>query len=86
MNNTDRIIIILLALQVGSTAYLWTLDRLDAISQGIFSLFVGVDLLAFAMISYLYRVSKSGTGFSKLWMSVGSILILVLVFSSVFLH
>lgn len=86
MNTTSRIVVLLLALQVASTVFLWTLDTLNQISEEIFALFVGIDLVGFAMISYTYRTGKRGESPRKGWMLVGCVLILVLIFSSLFVY
>lgn len=82
MIQANRIIILLLALQVLSTGFLWTLDALNEISEGIFALFVAVDLLSFAMISYIYRSEKLNSPPSRVWILVGSFLLLSIIFSS----
>ena len=84
-HQTRRIIILLLSLQATSIVFLWTLDALNQISEGIFALFLAVDLISFAMISYVYRVEKLQQIPSRGWIVIGCILILILVFSSLFL-
>ena len=81
-----RIVLLLLALQVASTAFLWTLDDLNEISEGTFALFLGVDLMSFAMISYSYRKERQLEIPSKTWLLIGCLIIMALLFSSLFLH
>ena len=79
---SNRIIILLIALQVLSTGFLWTLDALNNVSEGIFALFVAVDLLSFAMVSYIYRREKIGQSTSKAWILLGCLILLAIIFSS----
>ena len=79
---SNRIIILLIALQVLATAFLWTLDALNNVSEGIFALFVAVDLLSFAMVSYIYRREKIGGSTSKAWILLGCLILLAIIFSS----
>jgi hypothetical protein len=82
MNQTNRMVVLLLALQVVSTVFLWTLDALNDISEGIFALFVAVDLISFAMISYLYRVEKASTSPKRFWILIGCVFLIAIIFSS----
>ncbi len=86
MNQANRMISLLLVLQVFSTGFLWTLDALNQVSEGIFALFVAVDLLAFAMVSYIYRAEKLRASPSRSWVLVGCILLIVIVFASLAIH
>jgi len=73
-----RLVIFLVLLQATATVTLWTLNPTDSASQAVFATLLGVDLLAFAMVSYLYRSEKSGTGFSRPWVLVGCAAFVVL--------
>jgi hypothetical protein len=86
MIQVNRIIVLLLVLQLISTGFLWTIDALNEISESIFALFVAVDLLSFAMISYIYRVEKANASPSKVWILTGCVLLLVMIFSSLIVH
>ena len=66
-----RLILLLLLLQVSATLTLYTLNPTDSSSQAAFATLLGVDLLAFALVSYLYRSEKMGTPFSRSWFLVG---------------
>lgn len=66
-----RLILFLLLLQVSATLTLYTLNPTDGSSQAVFATLLGVDLLAFALVSYLYRSEKTGTPFSRPWILVG---------------
>lgn len=80
-----RIIILLLSLQVVSIVFLWTLDALNQVSEGIFALFLAVDLISFAIVSYLYRSEKMREMPHRSWIVIGCVLILILIFASLFL-
>ncbi|HZW56600.1 MAG TPA: hypothetical protein VFF30_09950 [Nitrososphaerales archaeon] len=86
MNQANRMISLLLVLQVFSTGFLWTLDALNQVSEGIFALFVAVDLLAFAMVSYIYRAEKLRASPSRAWVLVGCIILIAIVFASLAIH
>jgi RsiW-degrading membrane proteinase PrsW (M82 family) len=77
-----KMIVLLLVLQAASTIFLWTLDDLNEISEVIFALFLAIDLVSFAMISYTYRKEKQVEPPNKTWLIIGSALIAVLLFSS----
>ena len=79
---TRRIIVLLLVLQGVSIVLLWTLDALNEVSEGTYALFLAVDMIAFAMISYVYRHDKESEPPSRTWLVVGSVLVLVLLFST----
>jgi hypothetical protein len=82
---TRRIIIFLLVLQGVSLVLLWTLDALNQVSEEIFALFLAVDMLSFAMISYVYRHAKGNEVPNRGWLIIGSALVLVLLFSTLVL-
>ena len=82
---TRRIIVLLLVLQGVSVVLLWTLDALNQISEEIFALFLAVNMISFAMISYVYRHDKANEIPSRGWLIVGSALVLILLFSTLVL-
>ena len=84
MSPIRKIITLLLALQAASAIFLWTLDDLNEISEGIFALFLAIDLMCFAMISYTYRKERQSEIPSKIWLSIGCALVIILLFSSLF--
>ncbi len=67
----SRLVLLLLLLQAVATVTLWTLNPTDPASQGIFATLLGVDLLAFAMVSFLYRKDKAGQDLHRRWLIVG---------------
>lgn len=80
-----RLIILVLLLQATATVTLWTLNPTEPASQAVFATLLGIDLLGFAMISYLYRTEKAGTGFSRPWTLVGSAMFVILLIAVLFL-
>ncbi len=79
---SNRLIVLLLSLQVEATVFLWTLDTISQASESTFALFLAVDLVSFAIISYIYRTRKQGGFPQRGWIIVGCVLVLVLLFSS----
>jgi hypothetical protein len=80
----DRLVVSLVSLQVIATGFLWTLDPTGRGAQATFATFLGVDLLAFAVISYLYRTQKNAEPASRPWLVVGLFAIASLLISSLF--
>jgi len=68
-----------------TTVFLWTLDAPNEISEGIFTLFLAVDLVSFAMVSYLYRHEKESTGISRACLATGGVLVVIFLFVSLIL-
>jgi hypothetical protein len=83
---TKRIVTLLLSLQVTCIVFMWTLDALNQISEAIFALFLAVNLISFAMMSYIYRVNKLDEVPRRIWIIIGCFLVLALIFSSLFLR
>ena len=79
-----RVVILLLLLQVITIVFLWTLDALNQVSEGTFALFLAADMIGFAMVSYLYRHEQEMEVPSKTWLAIGGVLIVILMFSSLF--
>ena len=81
MDRNRLIVSLLLLLQALSTGFLSTLDPTNGLSQTKFAIFLSVDLLAFALIAHVFLSQKWGELFSKPWMLVGSLGLVVLLFS-----
>ncbi len=77
--------IILLAVQVMSIPYLWSLGTTDAISQGEFAIFLAINLLSFSMVAYIYRKEETGEVIGRGWILAGLIMLLTLIYSSIML-
>jgi hypothetical protein len=81
MTPTEKIVVLLLLLQAVSTFFLWTLEAVGAVSEGKFAVFLAVDLLSFAMISYAYTHEKWSEGISRGWILAGSLGLMILLFA-----
>jgi len=63
--------VMVIALQVTATALLWFLAPITQSATDTFALYLSVDLVGFAMLSYQYRVAKSGRSADQSWLAVG---------------
>ncbi len=79
MKLTHRLVLLVLLLQGAATVTLWTLNPTDTAAQAIFGTLLGIDLLGFAMVSYLYRSDKNGRAFSRPWVLAGCSMLVVLL-------
>ena len=78
----SRIIILLLILQADATGFLIALSFASSLNQNTFALLLTVDLIAFAMMTYIYRTEKLQALPSRIWVLIGSIVIAGVFFSS----
>ena len=74
-----RIMALVLIVAIVSVFTLWTLSPTVSTSQSVFGIYLAVDLVCFAMISYIYRTSKGGGRLSRVYLVAGCVLLLVLV-------
>jgi hypothetical protein len=79
-----RIAALSVLLGLVSVYYLWTLNPLSNQSETTFALFLALDLVAFAMISYIYRVDKRGDSIGRAALIVGCCFALLLLFAGLF--
>ena len=77
-----RLVLLLLLLQATATVTLWTLDPTNRASEAVFAILLGVDLLAFALVSYLYRAERRGAAFSRPWVLTGCIAFVILLLAA----
>jgi len=70
---------LLILLGLVSVVCLWTLNPVESQAQTAFALLLSVDLVVFAMASYIYRVSKWKEGVSRLPLLVGCVILLILL-------
>jgi hypothetical protein len=80
-----RIVALLLLLELLSVYFLWTLNSVGERSEGIFGLFLAVDLVSFSMISYIYRVDRLGDKVRHGSLFAGCCVIVLLLFVALFL-
>lgn len=74
-----RIVGLLVIVGFASSAILWTIDTSLASGERLFAVYLSIDLIAFAMVSYIYRVTKLGDTPGRIPLLVGSCLLVVLV-------
>jgi hypothetical protein len=84
MDMNKLLVNLLICLQCISMIFLWTLDATNIVSEGKFAVFLAVNLLSFAMVAYAYRKLKVGQLISRIWMLLGSLGLVVLLFSGLF--
>jgi hypothetical protein len=82
MKPYSRIMILLLILQADVTGFLIALSLANTVNQNTFALLLTVDLIAFSMMTYIYRTEKLQALPSKIWIVIGSMVIAGVFFSS----
>lgn len=78
------VVIALVLLQLVAAQTVWTLSNTTMGSEDLFALFLGVNLVAFSMVSYAYRVDKRGDIINKYLLYIGLGFIVVLLVTSIF--
>ena len=79
---STKIVGLLIIVMAVTVYFLWALDPVNADGEAVFAIFLAVDLVAFMMISYIYRTYKSGDQFSKGLLIGSSAMIIILVYAS----
>jgi hypothetical protein len=74
----------LLALQAASTALIWVLTPLGIKNEAVFGVFLGIDLISLAMMSYTYRTENVKGEMNWDMILAGSLFLLLLVVVAVF--
>jgi membrane associated rhomboid family serine protease len=77
---TYRILVLLLLFGLLSVVLLWTLNPTGSQSQTTFAIFLSIDLVVFAMVSYIFRVSKWKEEVRRLPLLAGSVALLILLY------
>lgn len=85
MKLANRLVLLIVLLQATATVTLWTLNPTDPEGQAVFATLLGIDLLGFATVSYLYRSEKKGAGVRAPWVLVGCGMFVVLLLAVLFL-
>ncbi len=75
-------VIFLVALQIASLVVLWLINPLTQAATDTFALYLSLNLVTFAIISYTYRSIKNGKIPSQAWMAVGYLVLIVLIVSN----
>jgi len=73
-----RIVALLVVVSFASSAVLWTIDTSLASGESLFAIYLSIDLISFAMISYVYRVTKIGDNIGRIPLIAGGALLLLL--------
>jgi hypothetical protein len=74
-----QVVALLVVVAFASAFVLWTIDTSLSSGESLFAIYLSIDLIAFTMISYIYRVTKAGDPLRRIPLVVGSCLMLVLV-------
>jgi membrane associated rhomboid family serine protease len=74
-----RVFALLALLGLLSVIFLWTLSPVESHAQTIFAVYLSVDLVVFAMASYIYRVSKWKEDVGRLPLLGGCVMLLILL-------
>jgi hypothetical protein len=78
----ERVVALLLLVEVISVFLLWTLNPLTSQGQDAFALYLAVDFVAFAMMSYLYRTLNAEGRISRVLVIAGCCFMAALFFVS----
>ena len=81
-----RVILPLIALQAISIVTMTSLNSLGSISEDIFTVFLAIDLVSFAVVAHIYRVERIGVTPSRYFLLCSLLAILVLLFASLTLN
>ena len=79
----SRVILLLLILQADVTGFLVWLSFASSVSQNTFALLLCIDLIAFAMVTYVYRIERMQMHPNKIWIILGCLVIAAAFFSSI---
>jgi succinate-acetate transporter protein len=85
MNPIKQVIALLLALQILFTLYMWAVTLVGTMSEGRFAVFLAIDLLSFAVVAYVYTHQKWEEAVNRVWILAGSIGLIILLVSSLYL-
>jgi hypothetical protein len=81
-----RVVLPLIALQAVSIAVMASLDSLSSVGEGIFAIFLAIDLISFAVVAHIYRVGRMGATPSRYFLLACLLAIIVLLFASLALY
>ncbi len=82
----SRIILLLLILQAEVTGFLVYLSFANTVNQNTFALFLTIDLVAFASVTYIYRTERIQIAPNRKWIIVGSAIMIAVFISSLILN
>lgn len=79
----SRVVLLLLILQADVTAFLIALSFAGSVAQNTFALLLCIDMIAFAMVTYIYRIERTQMQPNKFWIILGCLVIAAVFFSSI---
>lgn len=74
-----RIVALLVIVGFTSSFVLWTLDTTSTAGESLFGLYLSIDLIAFAMMAYIYNSTKFGDEIGRWPLLVGAVVLLLLL-------
>ena len=77
-----KIVGLLILVELLSAYFLWTVNPVNQAGEAVFAIFLAIDLVSFAMMSYIYRTTKSGDQLNRGVLIVACCMILVFVYAS----
>jgi hypothetical protein len=80
-----KIVGLLILVELVSAYFLWTLSPVNQAGEGVFAIFLAIDLVSLAMMSYIYRTNKSGQQLNRGVLIAACCMILVFVYASLVL-
>jgi len=78
--STKMLVLLLLAVQAVTVVFAWLLSPLGPRSGTEYALLLAVDLVAFALISYVGRLGESGKDPKESYVLAGSAVVLFFMF------
>ena len=77
---TSRIFALLILVGLLSVVFLWSLNPVGSQDETTFAVYLSIDLVVFAMASYIFRVSKWKEGVGRLPLAAGCLALLILFY------
>jgi len=84
MKPAYQIVALLLVIQAVAAIYMWVVTLFGALSAGGFAIFLAIDLLSFALVAYVYTHEKWGEAVNRVWIIVGSAVLIILLITSLY--
>lgn len=85
MSKNSRVTLSLLLIQAISVVVVWTGNSLGTVGQEVFTLFLAVDLVAFALMGEVYRSAIRHAPLSRGVLAAGSLFMFVLLAATLFI-
>jgi hypothetical protein len=84
MDQSKRIVSLLILLQAVSTFYLWSLSLMNNVTGGKFAVFLAVDLISFATVAYISLKQRWQRSVSRGWVLAAAFWLAILMLSGLF--